>query len=384
METRKLVTLRTIDNITPIENADSIETAHLGGWQVVVGKNEFVVGQEILYFEVDSMLPLENCPFEPKLFSFLEPRGVKEQNGIRYHRLKTAKLRGQISQGLIMPIPETLEKLPEGSDYANLFGVVKYEPPVPAELRGKVYPFPEWISKTDEERVQNLDKEVVEEILAKKSSFVATEKIDGTSTTIWAKKQPDGVVEYGVCSRNNGIIEDDNNTYWKVVRATKIGDDFVLDWVKAIAERAGSCVLQGELFGESVQNNVLGVKGQTIRFFNLFVDGDQIPLSSIQSDAPELLEKWVPIHKDYHLADTIDEMVLQPDGVKTLVPEATKLAQIEGFVWRCWDTTTLPYKTIDISKVPPEKRKQVLASKRYQDVRASFKCISNKYLLKHE
>ena len=95
---RKLVTLKMVDAITPIEGADKIECAHIGGWAVVVGKGEFSVGQTVFYFEVDSLLPLEN-----KIFTFLEPRGVTTQNGIKYHRLKTAKLRGQVSQGLIMP-----------------------------------------------------------------------------------------------------------------------------------------------------------------------------------------------------------------------------------------------------------------------------------------
>ena len=74
---RRLVTIRTIDAITPIEGADRIECAHIGGWTSVVGKGEFQVGQPVLYFEVDSMLPLEDCPYEPdpEIFKFLEPRG---------------------------------------------------------------------------------------------------------------------------------------------------------------------------------------------------------------------------------------------------------------------------------------------------------------------
>lgn len=95
-EKRKLVSIQTIDDVQPIENADSIEVALVGGWNIVIRKGEFKKGDKAFYFEIDSMLPLED-----KRFSFLESRGKKIQNGILYHRLKTAKLRGQISQGLL-------------------------------------------------------------------------------------------------------------------------------------------------------------------------------------------------------------------------------------------------------------------------------------------
>ena len=98
-EKRKLVSIQTIDDIQPIENADNIEVALVGGWNIVIRKGEFKKGDKAFYFEIDSMLPLED-----ERFSFLEPRGKKEQNGILYHRLKTAKLRGQISQGLLFPL----------------------------------------------------------------------------------------------------------------------------------------------------------------------------------------------------------------------------------------------------------------------------------------
>ena len=98
-EKRKLVSIQTIDDIQPIENADNIEVALVGGWNIVIRKGEFKKGDKAFYFEIDSMLPLED-----ERFSFLEPRGNKEQNGILYHRLKTAKLRGQISQGLLFPL----------------------------------------------------------------------------------------------------------------------------------------------------------------------------------------------------------------------------------------------------------------------------------------
>lgn len=124
---RKLSTIQEIGALTPIENADQIETAHVRGWTVVVGKGEFEVGQKVLFFEIDSMLPLDN-----PLFAFLESRGVKMVGGLKYHRLRTMKLRGQISQGLILPIPSDFEvEEDEDFDYSERLEVLKYEPALP-------------------------------------------------------------------------------------------------------------------------------------------------------------------------------------------------------------------------------------------------------------
>lgn len=88
---RKLVTKRIISQIDPIPDADTIECAHIDGWKVTVSKGEFKAGDEVFYFEVDSMLPLDN-----PLFSFLEPHGVTidPETNIKYHRLHTKKFRG--------------------------------------------------------------------------------------------------------------------------------------------------------------------------------------------------------------------------------------------------------------------------------------------------
>ena len=160
-EKRKLVSIQTIDDIQPIENADNIEVASVGGWNIVIRKGEFKKGNKAFYFEIDSMLPLED-----ERFSFLEARGKKEQNGILYHRLKTAKLRGQISQGLLLPLDiwnkedgdlEEIEQ--ETNSFADYFKVVKYEEPVKLSGNQKLTNWPDSLPKTDEERLQSLVKE---------------------------------------------------------------------------------------------------------------------------------------------------------------------------------------------------------------------------------
>lgn len=407
---RKLVTLKTIDALTPIKGADAIEAAHIGGWTAVVRKGEFYQGQQVFYFETDSMLPLDKEPF-----AFLRSRGVKEQNGREYHRLKAMKLRGVVSDGLLLPFSivsyfeadldkqlDILNKIQEnGGDFSNWFGVVKYEDPILAKLGGKMTRFPEWITRTDEERIQNLPKLI--EHIAKTDTWddwYATEKIDGTSCTIWCRINDKGEYEYGVCSRNYGLEEEEDNTYWKIAKTPSIeyAEELMspLDYLKLKCledARSGvtntpAYVLQGEIFGEGIQNNPIGIRGQRICFFNLLENGKFVLLETIRESFPELVGNWVPIHPTA-LARTMEDIISQPDGVKTLVPGGNKDAQIEGFVWRnkvCSELEIAGRKTadeIDWDKIPEDKWDLVKASLN-EHLRSSFKAISDKYRLKHQ
>lgn len=161
MSERKLASIRTITDIRPIENADMIELASVGGWNVVVAKNVgHKVGDWVVYCEIDSFLPIR------EEFEFLRKSSYKKMGDQEGFRLKTVKLRGQISQGLILPF----HILPfgytfhEGQDVSDILGIIKYEPPIPAELAGKVKGvFPSFIPKTDEERCLSADTIVITE-----------------------------------------------------------------------------------------------------------------------------------------------------------------------------------------------------------------------------
>src|SRR5262245_53917451 len=98
MAERKLVTLEKIAALEPIPGADAIDAATVRGWTVVVKKREFQLGEDVVYFEIDSFLPLDD-----ERFAFLEPRGSKTVEGVRGHVLKTVRLRGVYSQGLVLP-----------------------------------------------------------------------------------------------------------------------------------------------------------------------------------------------------------------------------------------------------------------------------------------
>jgi len=155
---RKLATIRTIDDIRPIADADAIECAVVGGWTVVIKKGSFSVGDTAVYCEIDSWIPTSMAPF---LSKGKEPRVYE---GIAGERLRTVKLRGQVSQGLLLSLDDVIpgtHSFDVGADVTEYLGIVKYDPPLPACLGGIAKGnFPSFIPKTDQERCQNLVSEI--------------------------------------------------------------------------------------------------------------------------------------------------------------------------------------------------------------------------------
>lgn len=367
---RKLVTKRIITNITPIPDADKIECAQIDGWKVTVEKGEFKIGQEVFYFEVDSMLPLDN-----PLFEFLAPRGttIDPETGIKYHRLRTMKLRGQYSQGLAIPFDNNYVPNKEG-DYSEAFGVIKYEAPIPMEQLGKLKGFPGWISVTDEERIQNFTPELLQEVFENKEDWVATEKIDGTSITFYARGNEDGHLETGVCTHEFEIIENDHNTYWEIFKRPMInvyGQGIVsiqkyleircLADVMHTDNLTPSYVIQGELFGEGIQQNKYKQKGQNVRFYNFIKNSVRLTFSELD-EYLELKELWVPIINldNIKVMKDLETLIQSPDKIQSQI--CPELKQIEGIVWR-------------------HKKNLFFKDK---CTKASFKTLSNRYLLKYE
>ncbi len=339
---RKLASIRVIGDIQPIGGADMIELAIVDGWKVVVAKNVgHKVGDMVIYCEIDSFLPIRDE------FEFLRKSSYKKMGDQEGFRLKTIKLRGQVSQGLILPIvvlnpPNTnIYVTPfEGLDVTEMLEIVKYEPPIPAELSGKVKGnFPSFLRKTDEERVQNLTKEY-EEYKSLGRKFYVTEKLDGSSATFYYK---DGI--FGVCSRNLELLETEGNTFWKVARE--------LDLENKMRDFGVNISIQGELIGEGIQGNPYKIKGQTVKFFNLFdIDSQEYQSLDHLGRALGIMGlKMVPIVDEFfNLPETMEELLKYAEDKSILNSNFDR----EGVVIRSNDRTI------------------------------SFKVISNKFLLKSE
>ena len=336
---RKLATIRRIQQVNPIPNADNIEVARVDGWWVVVLKNQFQVGDLSIYFELDSWIPSTIAPHIHKDF--------KEYNGVPGSRLKTIRLRGQISQGLLLPISEDLRidlsfndiEPIEGLDLTDHLGIQKWEAPVSPTLRGNAMGnFPSFIPKTDQERIQNL-RSHLDRWNNEQVKFEVTEKLDGTSFTAFIRDD-----DFGVCSRNLRLREDDNNLYWKTARK--------LDLEEKIRGLHRNISIQGEIIGEGVQKNRYQIKGHSLFVFGVYDIDAGIYLTPY--DRHDIIRRIglqsVPVvHSEWVMQHEISDILAMSEGMSGL-----NKVEREGFVFNRLD---------------------------YHE---SFKSISNKFLLKYE
>ncbi len=379
---RKLATIRKIDAIDPIPGADAIEVASVGGWKVVVKKDEYKVGDLVVYCEIDSWIPTTIAPFLTKPGQY-----PKVYEGVEGERLRTVKLRGQISQGLVLD-PFKRDSGPNGTQLISLFatyknvdnrpyplwvenvtgegfyvgsdeatpeidvtealGIQKYEAPIPAQLAGEIKGlFPSFISKTDQERIQNFDLKLIE-WKEKGLTFEVTEKLDGSSMTVYIRNG-----EVGVCSRNLDLKESMDNTFWKV--ATESG---LVERLKSDNINTMNVAIQGELVGEGIQKNRYNLKGHRFYIFDIFdIDSGEY-MAPIQRD---LFLQYLHGVDFYHVpvlehhfsieSSTIDSLLLKAEGKSVLNPSVER----EGLVFK-------------------------VSNGEHGDI--SFKAISNKFLLK--
>lgn len=364
---RKLATIRKIKDIQPIEGADAIEVLQIDGWTVVGKKNEFKVDDLCVYFEIDSILP------ECDEFEFLRKNKF---------RIKTIRLRGQLSQGIAFPVSVLSNgvmsggyhynpsdniifrrdgevfPIEEGLDLTELIGVEKYEAPIPAQLAGVTRGgFPSRIPKSDEERVQNLEGPLLK-ILDDDIHYIASEKLDGSSTTYLLIDN-----EFHVCSRNLDLKETEGNSLWRVAREDKIEEK-----MREYAEKMGikEFGIQGELVGEGIQKNKYKLKGQHFFIYNMFdIDNQRYFTWDEEWDfIGQTNLKYVPII-DFHFKlntlskdNFVNELLQYAEGESKLCQ-----TQREGIVFKSKIHTNV-FRLSSFGKI-------------------SFKAISNKFLLKH-
>jgi RNA ligase (TIGR02306 family) len=341
MPERKLASIRTITAIEPIPGADRIEVATVaGGWRVIVKRGEYQVGDRAVYFEIDSFLPEGNPQWQ-----FLLDRSSREFNGQRGHVLRTVKLRGVYSQGLLLPLEPTCQNIEselfDGLDVSYPLGIVKYEPPIPAALAGLTKGlFPSWIRKTDQTRVQNLADRFADYT---DKMFQVQEKLEGSSVTFYLRSG-----EFGVCSRNLELQRTDDNTFWKVAIENDIEGKLrqhSYGWDIAI---------QGELVGPGIQGNIYKLSKHEVRFFDVFNIAAGAYL--IPSEALRLIEKmgltFVPVLGEYVFTEntTVDKLLEMADGNSALFP-----TQREGLVFKFVGDGGLTFKVISNSYLEKQK-----------------------------
>lgn len=337
---RKLASVQRVLALHPIENADAIERAQINGWQCVVKKGEFVPGDQGVFFEIDAIPP----DLPPLAFLWTARNAEGPQPRPDSFRIRTMRLRGTLSQGLLLPLStfDLPTNLSEGDDLTALLGVGKWEPPVPAGMGEFRAPFPPLVRKTDEMRVQSVPG-VLDELQG--LPYVITLKCDGTSATYCIDPRTE---EFHACGRNHSVTEGANH-YWNVARKYEI---------EAALRTAPHLAIQGEICGPGIQKNRLGLKDVGFFAFNVYNQQEGKYLS--HDEARAFLESVnlpaVPVVEEgASFAHTQDSLLALAEGKY----EGTQNER-EGIVIR-----------------PKTERTSVLLAGRL-----SFKAISNRFLLK--
>jgi RNA ligase (TIGR02306 family) len=348
---RVLASVQRILDVAPIPNADRIERATVLGWQLVVHKNEFKSGDLCLYTEIDSILP-----FRPWT-EFLR----NKDNPDKPIRLRSQTMRGQISQGLAMPlqsIPELnydvvggtvvigSEVVPakEGLDLTETLRIEKYEAPIPVCLAGEMRGArPGKIPITDEPRVQSFPG-LIKEFDGLEVYW--TVKADGSSGTF--ANLEDG--DHHVCSRNISLRDNEGNVFWKMYRKYSMKD--ILDANPWMA-------VQGEVAGPKIEDNRMGLKDHDLFVFNVYDirAGRYLDYKDFMDFCRRHSLNPVEVEKVEIFRHTVEEMV---EFAQTCRYPNGELG--EGYVIR---------PTV-------EARSQVLGGRRL-----SMKVVSNAYLIKH-
>ena len=357
---RKLASVQVIKDLKPIEGRDRIELATVEGWEVIVGKGDFKVGDLCVYIEIDSVLP---------------DRPEFEQARKRSNRIRTMKMAGVYSQGIVYPLtilPNMIDdhtisynQYHEGDDVTKILAITKYDEYAGEEPIGvsklskknynwlqriwyKIFGYPKrkkggfttLVSKTDEIRIQNIP-----EVLQNKEPVCVSQKVDGQSASYTIERTFFGH-KFNVYSRNFNIGKDNSN-YWKAADMYDLPDrmelmmnDMNVKWV----------AIQGEIAGPGIQKNPEGLKDIDFFVFNIITPEGRMGNKEMVEVCSKYGLTTVPmISYDYILPDTVDEMLAYATGPSLINPNVLR----EGVVVRS------------------------------QDGRHSFKAVSPEYLVKN-
>lgn len=363
---RKLARITTVDGFAPIEGADRIVAAHVGGWTVITPKAAQTADPDALfvYLEVDAVVPektaVKRPAFQPLMDIKCQDFTLMDEDTetvfkVRGHRLRTKRIRGVYSQGFLLTIGDvfTTEEMnalafADGMDVTNYLEVVKYAPAPKEQQSADNNPRGKWddslAPKTDAERLQNLTR-YWDEI--QQMQWMPTLKVDGTSMTV-----ANDAGEMRVFSRNLEVGEDNE----RAIAAKRNG---LWAWLEA---NPGYTV-QGELVGEGIQKNRLGIKGRRVLVFSVWRDGVKLQ----RSEWPEFLEAMgVPVLGDEWMPqrfDTPEALIEAVNGLRGHIGSGLNEGIVYHLVREPGDTTPLP---------------------RWMSSRENFKVVSNKYLAKFE
>lgn len=345
---RKLASIQRIGKIEPIEGADKIELAFVLGWQCVVNKGQFKPMDLAVYFEIDSFLPIRDE------FEFLRSSSYRKNDILgEGFRLKTMRFRGQISQGLLLPLGQfnELDACDEiGTDVSEALGVRKWEVEEKITTGGTIIgELPIDVPHTDETRVQ-AEPELINDF--KGLDYYISTKMDGSSHSI--SIDDDG---FHVTGHNYEYKNDGKSSFYEFVNSLGI-EAKLMDYYKA--NNLNIITIQGELCAPGIQKNRLKLTKPEWYVFTIRVNGNRVGLKQMQEICKTLHLSTVPIEEVGNdlpsKYPTVEALLERADG------EYPKGGKKEGIV---------------IRPVEPVYCERISAS-------LSMKVVSNKYLIKNE
>lgn len=438
-EYRALVKVVVVDSLSAIKKADFVELAHVGGWQCVVKKDEFKPGDRVMYVEIDSLLPISQ-----PAFAFLAERteGLKTIDGIVYSRIRTIKLRGELSQGLILPLPEKFQAEKVGTNLTNKLDVRKWEEIIlnssglDARLNGsgktwfehliklvagkpapsQFSPWPTTLSKSEQERVQNVGNHFAE-AANNGELFEETVKLDGQSMTVF-DVAIGGERVSGVCSRNYELSLDDIHFTWEQAIRRCVAQNLI-----TLGSGMSTALRIAKRTYTSIRNKELTVYAGLKEFFSrkffwftglsrvISARGESCVAYTLDNQVLHNLSKWNTLNNDlisvqgelvgpgiqnnYEQVETRQFYVYQlyrNGNQKVLPEEARRITEELGlkYVPVLNTTTPLPKTVKDALKRAvgkgalnsEVKREGIVFKSVSRDF--SFKVISNEYLIQKE
>lgn len=329
-----------ISQVVKHSNADSLDVINVLGYRCVDRSGKWKEGDFAVYIPIDSLVDSDRQEFQ-----FL-----KKSDKDKIVRLKTVKLRGEISQGVLLP---PVFGRVEGDDCSDFFGVEKYEPvdrnftgTLAGSPRGN---FPSHLPKTDVERWQNypeIFKAYVDSV------FVATEKVEGSSSTCFLKSGEDGQIYFGVCSRNLELKPEDTNSFWKSAVKFEIEKK-----LRSMAHILGldmanlDIALQGELTGPGIQGNIYAHKDLEFYAFDVLVNGRYVPSNTFFDLCGRVGLRSVPV---VHIGTLIkDEDMVSFATAPSLINKNTLR---EGLVWKLYNSEEFHPKIgrVQLKVISPE------------------------------
>jgi RNA ligase (TIGR02306 family) len=296
---RALVTIQRVKAITAIPNSDFLEAVHIMGWLCVAKKGEFKEGDLGVYFEVDSFLPVE------QRYEFLRTSSYRENadNGLGF-RIRTVKMRGQLSQGLFLPLslfPE-LEGFCEGDDVTEKLGVKKWYVPETAGTGGTIIGgMPYGIPPSEEIRIQSAI-ELLDALRGK--PYYITTKMDGTSGTVYYING-----KIGCCSRHKEIKDEADALYWMPVYRYGLKEK--------LAKYGKNIVLTGEICGPGIQRNRLRLSTTAWYVFDVrdWDSGTYVPYDRLLEICTSLEVPVVPLEeRGGSFAYTLEKLLEKAKG----------------------------------------------------------------------